>query len=126
MGAWIVTGHVFVKCREKGLAGDELLPPPNGIARDDALELANDTVSEALINFRDNVLAAGRWDASRGASLTTFFIGNCLLRFANVYRKWRVATRRVVVTPTVDPTLSDSSPTSPWKRFRGGNTRSID
>lgn len=98
MRAWIVTGRVFVRCREKGLGGDELAPPVDGLARDDALELADETVAEALVNFRDHVLAAGRWDASRGASLTTFFVGNCLLRFVNVYRKWGAARRREILT----------------------------
>lgn len=41
----------------------------------------------ALDYFRERVLRAGRWDAGRGASLGTFFIGQCLYRFANVYNK---------------------------------------
>jgi hypothetical protein len=29
---------------------------------------------------------AGKWDHTRGASLRTFFIGQCLFQLANVYR----------------------------------------
>jgi DNA-directed RNA polymerase specialized sigma24 family protein len=88
MIAWIVTGTVFVKIRERGLAGATLARPRDGIPHAEAEELARDTVAEAIINFRDRVLKTGRWDPALGASLATFFIGNCLLRFPNVYRHW--------------------------------------
>ncbi|MEU2258528.1 sigma-70 family RNA polymerase sigma factor [Nocardia xishanensis] len=52
-----------------------------------ALDLATDTVVDALNYFRDNVLKAGKWDPTRGASLRTYFIGQCLFRFVNPYRK---------------------------------------
>ncbi|MCU1488229.1 MAG: polymerase sigma factor, sigma-70 family [Actinomycetia bacterium] len=44
---------------------------------------------ESIIRFRDEVLVSGRWDPTKGASLKTFFVGQMLLRFANVYRLWR-------------------------------------
>jgi hypothetical protein len=34
------------------------------------------------------VLRRQRWDYRKGASLRTYFIGQCLSRFANVYRRW--------------------------------------
>lgn len=87
MRAWVVTGLVFVKLREKGR---QLEPPTNGIPRADALELAEDTVADAIVHFRDQVLKRGYWNPAKGASLTTFFIGNCLMfQFPNLYRKWR-------------------------------------
>lgn len=87
MRAWVVTGHVFVKLREKGRPVD---PPTNGIPRADALELAEDAVADAIIHFRDRVLKRGLWDPMKGASLTTYFIGNCLMfQFPNLYRAWR-------------------------------------
>ena len=88
MRAWVVTGQVFVKMAEKGR---KVPPPPRGrIPRSDALMLAEDTVADAIVHFRDRVLKKGRWDPSRGANLATFFIGNCLLfQFPNLYRKWR-------------------------------------
>ncbi|MFF0546877.1 sigma-70 family RNA polymerase sigma factor [Nocardia thailandica] len=51
-----------------------------------ARDLAVDTVVDALNYFRDNVLRAGKWSPSGGASLKTFFIGQCLFRFVNPYR----------------------------------------
>lgn len=88
MRAWVVTGQVFVKMASKGRRVKG--PPLGGIPRDDALALAMDTVADAIIDFRDRVLKTARWDPSKGANLTTFFIGNCLLfQFPNLYRSWR-------------------------------------
>ncbi|WP_236723603.1 RNA polymerase sigma factor [Mycobacterium avium] len=38
------------------------------------------------VYFRDKVLMTHRWQSSGGASLGTFFIGQCLYQFANIYR----------------------------------------
>ena len=88
MRAWVVTGQVFAKLAEK--RRNVPPPPPAGIPRPDALMLAQDTVADAIVDFRDRVLKTGQWDPSRGANLTTFFIGNCLVfQFPNLYRTWR-------------------------------------
>ena len=88
MRAWVVTGEVFRKMTEKGRAYSD--PPRGGIPRDDALVLAEDTVADAVVDFRDRVLRRGIWDPSKGANLTTFFIGNCLLfQFPKLYKSWR-------------------------------------
>jgi hypothetical protein len=39
-------------------------------------------------------LLANRWDPKKGASIKTFFIGQCLIRFVNVYNRWRDNDRR--------------------------------
>ena len=44
----------------------------------------------------------GRWDYRRGASLRTFFIGQCLMRFANVYRAWWNREARAAVDVAAD------------------------
>lgn len=51
-----------------------------------AIDLAHDTVADALNFFRDKVLKPGKWRAEGGASLRTYFIGQCLFQFANHYR----------------------------------------
>lgn len=50
-------------------------------------DIAEDTVVEALGYFKNSVLMAGKWDPTKGASLRTYFIGQCLFKFANCYRK---------------------------------------
>jgi DNA-directed RNA polymerase specialized sigma24 family protein len=47
-----------------------------------------ETVAKALYHFRTDVLLKKKWDYRKGASLRTYFVGQCLIRFANVYRRW--------------------------------------
>lgn len=85
--AWIRKGAIFGKCRERGIGLPE--PPTGALQQPDVAEgLANETITLALRSFRETVLIPGRWDPARGASLKTFFIGQCLFRFPNVYRAW--------------------------------------
>ena len=90
--AWTVTGaidaHILRQARIR------LEKPPVEITQEDAEDLAAETVADALGRFRDQVLAVGRWDPRRGASLATFWIGFCLLRFPDVYRRWLTAQSR--------------------------------
>lgn len=88
MTAWIVTAQIFPKMRARGMGG---LPEPLGHElrnQDEAESLAGETIAESLRNFRQYVLIPGRWNPERGASIRTYFIGQCLLRFANIYRAW--------------------------------------
>jgi hypothetical protein len=86
MRAWVFTGAIFLRCAEKGIGR---LPRTNTtFDGTDAAEIAGETVAEAIKHFRDRVLIPGRWDMTRGASLNTFFVGQCILRFPNVYRRW--------------------------------------
>lgn len=90
MRAWIGTGRIFEQCKRKGRG---VLPTTNGPrGEDEVMELAGMVVTVALNAFRDKVLVPGKWDPSRGASLKTFFIGQCVLRFPNEYRGWKSAT----------------------------------
>ncbi|MEI9951916.1 MAG: sigma factor-like helix-turn-helix DNA-binding protein [Pseudomonadota bacterium] len=88
--AWALSGQVFVKCEQKGIGK----LPVRERSPDDALELACETVANAIESFRRKVLIPGHWDPSKGASLRTFFIGQCLFRFPNVYRFWLREGRR--------------------------------
>jgi DNA-directed RNA polymerase specialized sigma24 family protein len=84
MRAWIQSGVIFTRCSEKGFGG---LKPSNH-SMDDANGIAGETVAQAISAFRRNVLVPARWDPTKGASLKTFFVGQCLLQFSNVYRRW--------------------------------------
>ena len=61
--------------------------------------MAGEVVTVALAHFRDDVLVPGKWDPARGAPLTTFFVGQCLLRFPNIYRKWLQQVPRIGADP---------------------------
>lgn len=82
--AWIRHGTIYGKAKTLtgyGLGRIEGWPDDQTID-----DIATDTVVAALIYFRDKVLKTHRWQSSGGASLSTFFIGQCLYQFANIYR----------------------------------------
>jgi DNA-directed RNA polymerase specialized sigma24 family protein len=86
--AWVRQGVIFAKVRSKGFGG--LAEAPRQILRDKdtAEELALLCVADALRTFRIYVLLPNKWDPKKGASIRTYFIGQCLIRFPNIYRKW--------------------------------------
>lgn len=57
-------------------------------------DLASMTVVNALNAFLESVLKTGRWDPKKGASLKTFFVGQCKFQFPNVYKSWWREQRR--------------------------------
>lgn len=100
MFAWILDGTVVLHCRDNGIAARWNRRCAQPFEVDD---LASTTVSTALQHFRDDVLRKNRWDPARGASLSTFFIGQCLIWWPNTFREW---SRNATVTPT-DGELGD-------------------
>jgi len=84
---WIRRDLILAKVATRGF-GQLEAPLLRERLIDDADDLANETVVRALIVFRDKVLIPGVWDPRKGASLRTFFIGQCLKQFPNVYRSW--------------------------------------
>jgi DNA-directed RNA polymerase specialized sigma24 family protein len=79
---------------------------------DAASELAGLTVAVALPAFRTQLEDGTGWQPEQGASLTSFFIGQCLLRFPNEYRRWlreyRTGNCPLPLPETVD--LTDPGP----------------
>lgn len=86
MKAWIKSGLVFAKCASKGVGLRNLHDVPR--SDDDAGEIAGETVALAIRSFREKVLVPKRWDPTKGATLKTFFIGQCLFQFPNTIRRW--------------------------------------
>lgn len=82
---WIARGQIFRRVTEKGRPIRRKISRIDG---DAAKELAIETVTKAIIQFRERVLVPGVWNPGRGASLRTFFIGQCVLQFPDVYRAW--------------------------------------
>lgn len=86
--AWLSTGAIVHKCREKNLRGVQALPD-EGLDPGAVDELATLVVGEALNTFRERVLKTHQWDSRKGASLKTYFVGHCCIRFVGVYRQWK-------------------------------------
>jgi RNA polymerase sigma factor (sigma-70 family) len=88
MMAWIRTRQITRRCREVGIGIPELHPEVEAAMQREAEDLASDTVGRAILHFQNRVLARGAWDPRKGASLKTYFVGNCKLQFANALRDW--------------------------------------
>ncbi|MDN4609599.1 RNA polymerase sigma factor [Arthrobacter burdickii] len=95
---WIYRGQIASEVKRKGFGALEAEPRP-GVLIEDAEALADETVVQALTAFREKVLLPGKWDPAKGASLRTFFVGQCLLQFSNVYKTWRRQELRSYVEP---------------------------
>lgn len=86
INSWVRKGTIYEKCAQRGRF---IKRPPDGtIDADERQSIVNETVAKALRHFRLEVLIPGLWDPARGASITTYFVGQCLLRFPDVYRPW--------------------------------------
>jgi RNA polymerase sigma factor (sigma-70 family) len=86
IGGWMFKGLIYQKCREKNFGLAELGRP---FTHEEIEELRGETVAKALFHFRRDVLMTKKWDSTKGASLRTYFVGQCILRFANIYREFR-------------------------------------
>src|SRR4051794_983098 len=75
MRAWCRTGRIFTEVYR--MTQHELRQPDDRFDDDATETLATDTVVAAVDGFLENVLKKNRWDPSGGASLKTFFIGQC-------------------------------------------------
>ncbi len=87
MRSWVRTGRVFERCRAKrvrGIGSLRIFPRED----DDACEIADETVALAIVAFREKVLIPRKWTPTKHATLNTYFIGQCLFQFPEVYRVW--------------------------------------
>ncbi len=103
MTGWLHKRTIFREMRTIGRPLEEC--PVDWLDGDTIIGLANETVAKALNEFK-RVLQQRKWDAARGASLATYFVGQCKFQFSNVYRNWLRAERehRETTTPW-DPSL---------------------
>lgn len=84
------TGRIVRMCRDRGIfvslhTDDRQALHTSAVERD---TLAVDTLVLADRYFRKSALQNGRWNASIGASLRTYFVGTCLLKFPDAYATW--------------------------------------
>jgi len=108
--AWIATGEIFARCREKKIRGAYLNPRLADRAAEEAEDIASEVVADAVLRFRED-LKDHRWDPERGATLKTYFIGQCLIRFVGVIRAWRQNVVRQAASGLVtDERTADPAP----------------
>lgn len=121
IGGWMRNKLIFRRCQDRGFGGLPHLDRP--FSDEEIEELTMETVSKALHHFRVDVLMKKKWDYRKGATLRTYFVGQCLIRFANIYRAWygNEARRRQHSTSGDEIALSDFG-----KPSRGMSDKAID
>ncbi|MEU0532165.1 hypothetical protein [Amycolatopsis tolypomycina] len=90
IGAWLASGVIYPRSAEKGRP---VRPPRPSFTRDEQMAVVSETVAEGIRLFRRDGLEKDGWRPDRGARLSTYFLGSCVLCFANVCRK-EVSSRR--------------------------------
>jgi hypothetical protein len=113
LNAWLITGAVFEHLRSRGV-GLETDNYTLKLLRDDSDErqgLADAVVAAALPDFRRRALRDGGWASTGQASLTTYFMGTCLWKFPNEYRRFNTDLRRnQLARPSGEDILLDEQP----------------
>lgn len=94
IGKWIRTGSIIQKCRERNVKG--VMDLPEWVRLDFQLTdaITSEVVADAITKYQTDVLEKGKWDPARGASLRTFFIGQCMFRYPTVYKRLVVNKHR--------------------------------
>ena len=100
---WLITGVVYQRAKARHIRGLTRIPAGLRLNRDDAHALAAELMVTSVEAFRANVLARNRWDAGRGATLKTFFVGQCLFQLPDVYQRWR---KDEAMQPDSDPRIA--------------------
>lgn len=86
--AWVHTDTIFEKVALKGFGRYYGGSPRVAISHSEVDDVVVPTLQEAIEHFKTDVLMPGIWDPEKGATLKTFFIGQCLMRFPGAYRTW--------------------------------------
>jgi hypothetical protein len=89
IGAWLnpKTDRLYVEANAKGYGIAEFARR-SMFTDDHRHDLRIDVVVTSVPTFLTDVLAKGRWDHRKGASIKTYFIGWCVMQFRNVFRKF--------------------------------------
>lgn len=117
---WMHTGKAYVEA-SRGAPGT-INSPAQPLTSDEIEGLLDEVVTEALVAFRDKVLRKNKWDPQRGASLKTFFIGQCKFRFRDCYRRFERDRQRHGGTRNIeDPTVVAQLP-----RIQTADTRLLE
>jgi hypothetical protein len=89
INAWLVSGEIYARATGKNRPAK---PPQPPFTRDERNALTIDTVADGVELFLEQGVKANHWDPRKGARLSTYFIGSCVLCFTNLCRK-QVALR---------------------------------
>ncbi|MGW2652634.1 hypothetical protein ACWC1D_03070 [Streptomyces sp. NPDC001478] len=92
---WIETGRLFGMAMDAGRPATLSPALRAHLGRDENArhDLASDVLLAAVRVFRERALVEGKWSASGGANLRTFFLNMVALQFSNATRAWAASER---------------------------------
>jgi hypothetical protein len=108
---WMFTDRIWHEMFVK--TGRHPRRPDSPFDEDTIRQLCADTVINGLEAFLENVLKKNKWDPQRGASLKTYFVGQCCFQFENVLRSHYRQLKRNREDVVKDP--------SDWVELQGIN-----
>lgn len=107
---WMGSGFIYRQCAQQGwpvwptdAERSCLYSQP-----DEVHDIINETLGEALVQLRRHAISGeNKWDPAGGSALSSYFVGACVQRFPNVYRRWSREFRRR--PPTESYSVDDRS-----------------
>ncbi|MFI9417750.1 hypothetical protein [Streptomyces werraensis] len=96
--AWMRTGDIVRHCLRYSVAFDPSETELAVLARTSEVReaLAVDSIAAAAPRFVERSLRGGEWDPDKGASMSTYFVGGCVMAFGDVFKAWSRKRRREV------------------------------
>jgi DNA-directed RNA polymerase specialized sigma24 family protein len=87
--SWLASGQIVAEAARRGAKGLRSLADRSvALTGSDVDDLVQDTLVLALRRFAERGRVGQGWSPDGGASLSTYFVGSCVLAFADVYRTW--------------------------------------
>ncbi len=89
--SWQRTGYVATLLRQKNLGGGPSEAELEAFRQEPQLfnDLTDMTIARALSKFQDQALRQGGWRTDGGATLTTYFMGACLIAYTSELDRYR-------------------------------------
>lgn len=101
--SWLRSGRLFQElARRKRTVRGQI---QDAITSDDHEDIVQEIVARAVRNFETKILPARLWNPRGGASVTTFFVGQCLIQAPNALVYWYRHSGRELEDGSADPDL---------------------
>lgn len=116
MKAWLCTGYIFALSSAKNRPVKPTDEDREALRTTPTLreDIAHAVVVQGLILFRTTALAGKGWNPEGGASITTYFMGACVLSFANEFNRHQRSEHRWRMGSQAAPSRLPDEANSMW------------